>query len=73
MDGDSSTTLNSYKVTYDPGVFHRKLESCKTNEGQETNPYFMTKYTQLPESLPQRVRDLAVNLTNDKTTDMIKY
>ena len=26
----------------------------------------MTKYTQLPESLPQRVKDLAVNLTNDK-------
>ena len=73
MDADSSTTLHSYKVTYEVPVFHRKLESCKTNEGQETNPYFMTKYTQLPESLPQRVRDLAVNLTNDKTTDMIKY
>lgn len=26
----------------------------------------MTKYTQLPKSLPQRVKDLAVNLTNDK-------
>ena len=26
----------------------------------------MTKYTQLPESLPQRVRDLAGNLTKDK-------
>ena len=26
----------------------------------------MTKYTQLPESLPQRVKDLAINLTNDK-------
>ena len=26
----------------------------------------MTKYTQLPESLPQRVKDLAANLTNDK-------
>lgn len=29
MDGGSSTTLHSYKVTYSPGVFHRKLESCK--------------------------------------------
>lgn len=42
------------------------MKAVKTNEGQESNPYFMTKYTQLPESLPQRVKDLAVNLTNDK-------
>ena len=28
----------------------------------------MTKYTQLPEALPQRVRDLASSLTKDKDT-----
>ena len=28
----------------------------------------MTKYTQLPKSLPRRVRDLAVSLTKDKDT-----
>ncbi|MGG0150670.1 transglutaminase TgpA family protein [Bacillus mycoides] len=67
MQGDSSTTLNSYKVTYEiPEFSIENLKSVKTNEGHETSPYFMTKYTQLPESLPQRVRDLAVNLTNDK-------
>ncbi|PFN16234.1 transglutaminase TgpA family protein [Bacillus cereus] len=67
MDGDSSTTLHSYKVTYEVPEFSiEKLKAVKTNEGQETNPYFMTKYTQLPESLPQRVKDLAANLTNDK-------
>ncbi|PFJ75773.1 protease, partial [Bacillus cereus] len=67
MHGDSSTTLNSYKVTYEiPEFSIENLKAAKTNEGQESNPYFMTKYTQLPESLPQRVRDLAVNLTNDK-------
>lgn len=67
MHGDSSTTLNSYKVTYEiPEFFIGNLKSVKTNEGHETSPYFMTKYTQLPESLPQRVKDLAVNLTNDK-------
>ncbi len=67
MDGDSSTTLHSYKVTYEVPEFSiENLKAVKTNEGQESNPYFMTKYTQLPESLPQRVRDLAVNLTNDK-------
>ncbi|ARJ21838.1 protease [Bacillus mycoides] len=67
MDGDSSTILNSYKVTYGVPEFSiENLKSVKTNEGHETSPYFMTKYTQLPESLPQRVKDLAVNLTNDK-------
>ncbi|MFK4423539.1 DUF3488 and DUF4129 domain-containing transglutaminase family protein [Bacillus sp. RC51] len=67
MHGDSSTTLNSYKVTYEiPEFSIENLKSVKTNEGHETSPYFMTKYTQLPESLPQRVKDLAVNLTNDK-------
>lgn len=67
MHGDSSTTLNSYKVTYEiPEFSIENLKAAKTNEGQETSSYFMTKYTQLPESLPQRVKDLAVNLTNDK-------
>ncbi|HDR7687481.1 transglutaminase TgpA family protein [Bacillus toyonensis] len=67
MHGDSSTTLHSYKVTYEIPEFPiENLKAVNTNEGQETNPYFMTKYTQLPESLPQRVKDLAVNLTNDK-------
>lgn len=67
MNEDSSTTLHSYKVTYEiPEFSIENLKAVKTNEGQETNPYFMTKYTQLPESLPQRVKDLAANLTNDK-------
>ncbi|MGE8055246.1 transglutaminase TgpA family protein [Bacillus mycoides] len=67
MHGDSSTTLNSYKVTYEiPEFSIENLKAVKTNEGPETSSYFMTKYTQLPESLPQRVKDLAVNLTNDK-------
>ncbi|WP_439875909.1 transglutaminase TgpA family protein [Bacillus mycoides] len=67
MHGDSSTTLNSYKVTYEiPEFSIENLKAAKTNEGHETSSYFMTKYTQLPESLPQRVKDLAANLTNDK-------
>lgn len=67
MHGGSSTTLNSYKVTYEITEFPiESLKTVKTNEGHEASSYFMTKYTQLPESLPQRVKDLAVNLTNDK-------
>ncbi|PER51326.1 protease [Bacillus thuringiensis] len=67
MNGDASTTLHSYKLTYEiPEFSIENLKAVKANAGQETNPYFITKYTQLPESLPQRVKDLAVNLTNDK-------
>ncbi len=67
MHENSPTTLNSYKVTYEiPEFSIENLKTAKTNEGQETSSYFMTKYTQLPESLPQRVKDLATNLTNDK-------
>ncbi|WP_242218601.1 transglutaminaseTgpA domain-containing protein [Bacillus cereus group sp. BfR-BA-01380] len=67
MKGNSSTTLNSYKVTYKiPQFSIESLKAVKTNEGHETSSYFMTKYTQLPKSLPQRVKDLAVNLTKDK-------
>ncbi|CAM3911214.1 protease [Bacillus luti] len=67
MHGDSSTTLNSYKVTYEIPEFPiESLKAVNTNEGHETSSYFMAKYTQLPESLPQRIKDLAANLTNDK-------
>ncbi|MDP7979561.1 transglutaminase TgpA family protein [Bacillus sp. WLY-B-L8] len=67
MNGDASTTLNSYKVTYESPQFSiENLKTVKPNEGHETSSYFMTKYTQLPESLPQRVKDLALSLTNEK-------
>ncbi|MGG2092155.1 transglutaminaseTgpA domain-containing protein [Bacillus sp. S13(2024)] len=67
MKEGSSISLNKYKVTYEiPQFSTENLKAAKKDEGMETNPYFMTKYTQLPESLPQRVRDLAVDLTKDK-------
>ncbi|WP_020060333.1 transglutaminase TgpA family protein [Bacillus sp. 123MFChir2] len=67
FNGDSPTAINSYKVTYESPQFSiENLKTVKPNEGHETSAYFMTKYTQLPESLPQRVKDLAVSLTNEK-------
>lgn len=67
FNGDSPTAINSYKVTYETPQFSiEDLKAVKPNEGNETSSYFLTKYTQLPESLPQRVKDLAVNLTNDR-------
>ncbi|HDX9577047.1 TPA: transglutaminase domain-containing protein [Bacillus pseudomycoides] len=67
FNGDSPTAINAYKVTYETPQFSiEDLKAVKPNEGNETSSYFMTKYTQLPESLPQRVKDLAINLTKDK-------
>ncbi|MCP1123812.1 DUF3488 and DUF4129 domain-containing transglutaminase family protein [Bacillus sp. 3103sda1] len=69
MKEGSSTSLNKYKVTYEiPQFSVEKLKAVKTDESMETSPYFMAKYTQLPESLPQRVKDLAIHLTKDKIT-----
>ncbi|WP_044797213.1 transglutaminase TgpA family protein [Bacillus cereus] len=72
MNGDSSTTLHSYKVTYEISEFSiENLKAVKTNEGQETNPYFMTKYTQLPKSLPQLLFDTKSGYCNNFSTSMI--
>ncbi|MEH7018915.1 MULTISPECIES: transglutaminase TgpA family protein [Bacillus] len=69
MKEGSVTSLHTYKVTYETPQFSiDNLKAAKTNEGHETSPYFMAKYTQLPESLPQRVKDLAIHLTKDKFT-----
>ncbi|EEL47949.1 Membrane-bound protease [Bacillus cereus Rock3-44] len=63
----SSTTLNKYKVTYNAPHFSiENLKAVKAAESLEASSYFIEKYTQLPDSLPKRVKDLAVNLTKDK-------
>ncbi|MGF9966833.1 transglutaminase TgpA family protein [Bacillus rhizoplanae] len=69
MKESSSTSLKEYKVTYEiPQFSTENLKAVKTGEWMETSPYFITKYTQLPGSLPQRVKDLAIHLTKDKIT-----
>ncbi|PHE15069.1 protease [Bacillus pseudomycoides] len=67
MKEGSSTTLNKYKVTYKTPHFSiENLKAVKAAEGLEASSYFIEKYTQLPDSLPKRVKDLAINLTKDK-------
>lgn len=57
MKEGSSTTLNKYKVTYKTPHFSiENLKAVKAAEGLEASSYFIEKYTQLPNSLPKRVK-----------------
>lgn len=57
--------LDSYEIVYDNPVF--STEALKlANKGN--NAYIKDLYTQLPEELPQRVKDLAVEITKNKAT-----
>jgi len=68
MKERSSTTLNKYKVAYETPHFSiENLKAVKAAEDLEASPYFIAKYTQLPNSLPKRVKDLAIHLTKDKS------
>ncbi|MCA1032865.1 transglutaminase domain-containing protein [Bacillus timonensis] len=69
LRGTSSVALDKYSVSYDfPTFAVEELKLVKGGIGLEKNPVFMETYTQLPESLPQRVKDLARSITDDKTT-----
>ncbi|WP_019390637.1 transglutaminaseTgpA domain-containing protein [Priestia filamentosa] len=61
--------VNSLQYTYDYPEYKveilRGLGSEK--DEKEDNPLFQQTYTQLPENVPQRVRDLAVEITGDQT------
>ncbi|WP_230474514.1 transglutaminase domain-containing protein [Calidifontibacillus erzurumensis] len=57
--------LGSYKVIYDLPRF--SIEALKlANSGD--HPYIKKLYTQLPPLLPDRVKELAANITKDKAT-----
>jgi transglutaminase-like putative cysteine protease len=59
--------LEEYSLTYrQPSYSQKRMRAA--NEGQETMqvPEFVERYTQIPASTPQRVKDLAVEITQDK-------
>lgn len=59
------TQLDSYEIVYDYPLF--SIEALKlANRGD--NAYIKEFYTQLPEELPQRVKDLAKEITENKET-----
>lgn len=63
-NGDS-IQLNSYVMTYDVPTF--SIEALKLANGGD-NPYIIEIYTQLPDELPERVKNLAAEITKGKAT-----
>jgi len=62
LDGDGMR-LDQYTITYEsPSFAIDKLREASTGEDPET---IMDRYTQLPDSLPDRVGELAADITED--------
>jgi transglutaminase-like putative cysteine protease len=68
-DGQSGS-FGPYSLTFDHPVYSvEKLKAAGPEElTAENNATFISKYTQLPEALPERVVELAEQITKDKGT-----
>lgn len=65
LENDQTNNLESYEVTYNYPKF--SIDALKlANEGDNT--YIKEIYTQLPELLPGRVKELATEITYNKPT-----
>ncbi|PFA68795.1 transglutaminase [Bacillus sp. AFS015802] len=64
---DETVKLDEYELSYRPPSFSQKKMKA-ANEEQEIMqvPEFVNRYTQLPDTTPQRVRDLAVEITSEE-------
>ncbi|MFD3449834.1 DUF3488 and DUF4129 domain-containing transglutaminase family protein [Microbacteriaceae bacterium 4G12] len=68
LQNGNAVYLREYKVSYKfPEFSVEDLKRTHDGESLEDNPSFMTTYTQLPSSLPARVKDLAAEITKNKT------
>ena len=63
--GTEPSGINDYSVTFEkPNYSMTALEATTNAQDGNVNKAFMDEYTQLPETLPNRVRELAVELTS---------
>ncbi|MGM9985727.1 MAG: transglutaminaseTgpA domain-containing protein [Bacillaceae bacterium] len=70
VDGEGKPTkLDKYQFTYEVPVFN--IDQLRTANNLEDMDLFYT-YTVLPTNLPERIRDLAISLTQDKTNQYDK-
>ncbi|UAL47772.1 DUF4129 domain-containing protein [Sutcliffiella horikoshii] len=61
--------LEEYRVNYDfPRYYIEALKGAQPGTGEETNEEFVERYTQLPDSLPDRVVGLAEEITGSFTS-----
>lgn len=66
---EESIRLEEYQVNYNfPRYYIESLKSAVPGTGLESEEEFVERYTQLPDSLPERVRELAVEITDSYST-----
>ncbi|CAG9623220.1 transglutaminase TgpA family protein [Sutcliffiella rhizosphaerae] len=57
--------LEEYTVQYNyPRYYIEELKGAEPGTGEESNEDFLNQYTQLPDSMPDRVRELAEEITS---------
>jgi len=74
QQNDTSTSLLGYTLSYSEPVYSMEQLQLSFPATLETLDSSFDRFMQLPAQLPQRVRDLALSITQDKTTvyDQIK-
>ena len=63
--GDDKTVLSRYKIGYAEPEYSYTILKTPLSEFSEEELYVESEYLQLPETLPERVRDLAQEITAD--------
>ncbi|WP_428910649.1 transglutaminaseTgpA domain-containing protein [Niallia sp. Krafla_26] len=67
--GTQPLGINDYSVTFEkPSYSMTALEATTNVQDTNLSKAFLDQYTQLPQELPSRVKDLALELTTDEDT-----
>ncbi len=68
LRGEDEVKLDKYKLNYQyPKYYINHLKEVVQSGGLEEDNYFKERYTQLPVDLPERVKELAVEITSSQT------
>lgn len=68
LRGDDEVKLDSYTMNYQyPKYYINHLKEIIQPGGLEQDNNFKERYTQLPDDLPERVKELAVEITSSQT------
>ncbi|WP_071396386.1 transglutaminase TgpA family protein [Bacillus tuaregi] len=65
--GSQTVPLDSYTVTYVTGNYNEKLLQSIQYHHTNISPNLIARYTQLPDQLPKRVKELAEKITKAET------
>ena len=67
--GTEPASITEYYVTYEkPNYSMIALQATKSLRETNLSEEFIAQYTQLPDGLPERVRDLAAEITAEEET-----